>query len=371
MGRHATRTKIRNPGRNETGVSSPFDFRIILKQPNIWPALKKALLYVIKLGLPLALLFYLLASVDRDDYWTFWNQPKRWDLLALAQLAALLAIVISFLRWQRLVTYFEIPFTTTEALRLGFLGHLMNFVSLGSVGGDLFKAILVARQKPSKKPEAVASVLLDRAFGLLGLILLAWLSILFFSDDETPKLVTTIGQAAGAISIVSIVGLLVAVYAGEWFETWIHFIERVVPWAGSPGARMARAVRLLKKSPSSIPILMASSIAVHVMLTYSVYLISRGIYAEAPTMRQHFMVVPPGMAAGALPLAPGGLGVQEGAIVGLFRLLPSLPETYSPVLVAAVFRLATLVIAGIGVVYYVASHGREWKEAQERMKDEG
>ncbi len=129
-------------------------------------------------------------------------------------------------------------------------------------------------------------------------------------------------------------------------------------------ARMARAVRLLKKSPSSIPILLLSSISVHAMLTFSVYLISWGIYPEAPTLQQHFMIVPPGMAAGALPLAPGGLGVQEGAIVGLFRSLPSLPPGYSPVLVAAVYRLITLVVAGVGVGYYIASHGREVQEAR-------
>ena len=73
------------------------------------------------------------------------------------------------------------------------------------------------------------------------------------------------------------------------------------------------------------------------------------------------MVVPPGMAAGALPLAPGGLGVQEGALAGLFRQLPDLPRQFSAILVATVYRLITIAIAGIGVCFYMASHGREFK----------
>lgn len=73
------------------------------------------------------------------------------------------------------------------------------------------------------------------------------------------------------------------------------------------------------------------------------------------------MVVPPGMAAGALPLAPGGIGLQEGALAGLFKQLPGLPENYSGMLVATVFRLITISIAGIGLVYYWASHGREFQ----------
>ena len=73
------------------------------------------------------------------------------------------------------------------------------------------------------------------------------------------------------------------------------------------------------------------------------------------------MVVPPGMAAGTLPLAPGGIGVQEGALAGLFKQLRNLPENYSGVLVATVYRLITITIAGVGLVFYLASHGQEFE----------
>jgi uncharacterized protein (TIRG00374 family) len=328
------------------------------------------MLNLVRIGLPLALLVYLLASVQREDYVDFWNRPKRWELLAAAQAVALVAIVISFLRWQLLVRCFEIPFTTREALRLGFLGYLMNFVSLGSVGGDFFKAILVAREKRSKRPEAVASVLLDRAVGLLGLILLAWFCIQFLATDQVPPLIVRLGQAAGVLSLLSVVSLLLLVYAGNWLNRLIKWLSRNIPWIGMPVARMAVAVRLLRKYPTSIPILIVSSVLVHAMLTASVYLVSRGLYPKSPTLQQHIMVIPPAMAAGALPIAPGGLGVQEGAIVGLFQVLPDIDAEYSSVLVAAVFRLITLAIAGAGVAYYIASHGKEWQYFQQATAGE-
>jgi len=324
--------------------------------------LSKLILFSIKLGLPVVLLLYLLSSVDQADYKAFWEQPKRWELLILAQAVALLAILVSILRWRRLVTYFGIPFSSREALRLGFLGYLLNFVSLGSVGGDLFKAILAAKQKPSKKPEAIASVLLDRAIGLLGLILLTWVAFICFANEPQSELLAWIGHAAGVLSVTSIACLLLAVYSGPWIEPWIRWIEKSLPWVGGGLARMLHAVRLLKNFPSAIPVLILSSMIVHGMLTYCVCLVSWGIYPDSPDLRQHFMVVPPGMAAGALPLTPGGIGIQEGAMVGLFRSLPSLPTSYSPVLVAAFYRLVTLAIAGVGVGYYLASHGREWQE---------
>ncbi|MBX3421369.1 MAG: flippase-like domain-containing protein [Pirellulaceae bacterium] len=332
--------------------------------------MRRSLLYLIKLGLPLALFTYLLWSVDRADYQTFWSQPKRWDLLLGAQLVALIAIIISILRWQLLVRCLDIPFNTREALRLGFLGYLLNFISLGSVGGDLFKAILVAKEKHSQRPEAVASVLLDRAIGLLGLIILAWISIRFLADNAIPAALLRIGQLAGALSLTSIFALLVAVYAGRWLDSLIEWVGQRIPRIGSPLSRMAHSVRLLRRRPASIAVLLFSAIVVHAMLTLTVYLVSHGLYPLAPTLSQHFVVVPPAMAVGALPIAPGGLGVQEGAIVGLFRMLPDVPEGYSSTLVATVFRLVTLTIAGIGVGYYLASHGREWRYAQQVVAEE-
>lgn len=332
--------------------------------------MKKSLLSLIKVGLPLALLAYLLFSVERSDYQAFWYSPKRWDVLLLAQLTALLAIVISFLRWRMLVEYLGIPFTTQEALRLGFLSYLLNFVSLGSVGGDLFKAILVAKEKKSKRPEAIASVLLDRAIGLLGLIILAWLSIVIFADNQIPKLLLNIGRAAGSIMVISIIALLVAVYSGAWIEHLTRWVERRIPVIGGSLARMARCVRLLRSRPTAIPSLICGAVVVHGLLTLSVCFISWGVYSESPTLQQHFMVVPPGTAVGALPLAPGGIGVQEGAIAGLFRLLPDLPKDYSPILVATVYRLVTVAIAGIGVIYYISSHGRELSYARREANSE-
>lgn len=316
----------------------------------------------LKLVLPLVLFAYLLWNVDQADYQAFLNQPKRWDLLLLAQLVALAAIVFSFVRWRLLVRAFDIPFTLTEAMRLGFLGYLLNFISFGSIGGDFFKAILVAKGKPEKRPEAVASVLVDRAFGLLGLVVLAWFSLAWVGEPLSPLLIG-IRRTAGLVALASIFALLFAVYAGRWFDRLVDWLEQL-PLVGTALARMTRAVRLLRFSPGTIPLLLAMAICIHAMLTVTVYLVSHGVYSEAPSLQEHLMVIPPGMAAGTLPLAPGGIGVQEGAIAGMFRQLPDLPESFQGIIVATVYRLITIAIAGIGAAYYFASHGREFKLAQ-------
>lgn len=324
---------------------------------------------ILKLALPAALFIYLLWSVPAEDYRAFWSQPKRWNLLLAAQFISLGAIIVSFLRWRSLVLAFDIPFTTREALRLGFLGYLLNFISFGSVGGDVFKAILVARDRPEKRPESVASVLLDRAIGLLGLLILAWLSLWLFAGDDITPLLKGIRRGAAVLACSSLVALVVMVFAGKWID---RLIDRSasLPIAGGTLARMARAVRQLRSRPQLLIGLIVWAVAVHTLLAVSVYFISCGVYLEHPTLQQHLMVVPPGMAAGTLPIAPGGIGVQEGAIAGLFSQLPDLPQNYSGILVATVFRFITIAISGIGVVYYWASHGREFEFVEHVVSEE-
>lgn len=327
--------------------------------------MKRAVVTTLKLGIPAGLFAFLLWQVDPQDYRAFWEQPKRWDLLLIAQLAAFAAIVISFVRWWILVRAFEIPFTLREALRLGFLGYLLNFISFGSVGGDVFKAVLVARDKPARKPEAVASVLLDRCLGLLGLVLLATLSLALFSREMalSPVLIGIRNGAAG-LTVASLTGLLLSVYAGKWFDRLIHWFSKT-PIVGETVARMARAVRLLRSKSGTILLLVILSVSVHFLLASTVYFVSAGVYSAHPTWTEHLIVVPPGMAAGALPLAPGGIGYQEGALAALFTQLPNAPENFSGILVATIYRLVTIAIAGIGLVFYWTSHGREFKFASE------
>ena len=64
----------------------------------------------------------------------------------------------------------HLPFRLRDAFRLGFLAFLLNFVSVGAVGGDLFKAFFIARDQPGRRTEAVATVVVDRLVGFYALL---------------------------------------------------------------------------------------------------------------------------------------------------------------------------------------------------------
>jgi uncharacterized membrane protein YbhN (UPF0104 family) len=85
------------------------------------------------------------------------------------------------------------------------------------------------------------------------------------------------------------------------------------------------------------------------------------LYDQVPSVRDHFTAVPPAVAAATLPITPGGLGLQEAAIDGLFKQLGDLPNGYSPLVMAIFFRGLLLTTTLLGAVYYLTGIGSDRK----------
>src|SRR5262245_20502086 len=97
---------------------------------------------------PLALgIIGLLYWLNREQLGKIAETPKDWRYLALAVLLIGGASLITFVRWYLLVVAQQFPFRLRDAIRLGFLGLLSNYVMPGSVGGDLVKAGLLCRDQ--------------------------------------------------------------------------------------------------------------------------------------------------------------------------------------------------------------------------------
>jgi glycosyltransferase 2 family protein len=322
--------------------------------------LRKYLILAVKFAILAIILIWIIRSFDEKHWQALLNQPKQWGLLFLSLLIVLAAHIISFLRWSIFVQALEVPISVTESLRLGFLGNLFNFVSLGAVGGDLFKAIAAAKQVPGKRAEVVASVLVDRALGLLGLVLVAAICLEVFGTDLSPTL-DWIRRGAWMLSLIGIGSLALVVFVGHHLPTYL--LHRI-PFVGEIVFRMASAGMLFEGRPRLVLELLGISCVVHSFLTLGMYCISIGLYSETPSIKEHFLTVPPAFAAAALPLTPGGVGVQEMAIATLFEKLPQLPKEFSGLIVAVFYRLNLVIIAAIGGIYYILG-AREIQSLQE------
>ncbi len=306
----------------------------------------------IKTLILVAIVVWLISTFPKKNWDALVQQEKNWFLLAQAFVIVLIAHLFSFWRWRILVQSLGVPFSLIEAIRLGFLGTLLNLVSIGSVGGDVFKAIEAARKAEKKKAEVVASVLVDRALGLLGLVIVAGMGLsMAYTLSQT---MYGIWLGAIVLSGLGLSILFLIVHFGH--SVPILWINRV-PVAGHTLHRVAHACMVFQGRSRLVIELLGLSMLVHSSFTIACVLISRSLYAETPTVLEHFMTIPPAMAAATLPLTPGGVGVQEMAIDSLFREIPNLPVAFSGLIVASVLRALLICVALIGAVYYFSGIG--------------
>jgi uncharacterized membrane protein YbhN (UPF0104 family) len=167
---------------------------------------------------------------------------------------------------------------------------------------------------------------------------------------------TWIRRGATLLSLIGLASLAAIVLAGHRLP--LQWLKRL-PWVGHSLFRVATACLVFQGKPKLVLQLLASTLCVHVLLTSSTWLISNALYLRPPSLSQHFQAVPPAFAAAALPLTPGGLGVQELAVDQLFREVKNIPDEFSGLVVATTYRVILIAIAIIGaIVYFTGSERR-------------
>jgi len=329
--------------------------------------LKKYVIPFLKFAIPVAIIVWLLASVDQEGFQRLRQQQKNWPMLAGGAALVLATVCVSFLRWYLLVRALDLRFRIADAFRLAFLGYLLNFVGGGSVGGDLFKAIFIAREQPGRRTEAVATVAMDRVVGLFALLLVTSTAILVAgvsSGDWRVKAICDFMLVVTAIAIAFVVLILIPRFrAGRLVQA----ITRL-PKIGPILERLIAAVGVYRGKPLVLATTIGMSVFLHVSLCVAIYMAAAAIFDQPPTMAEHFIIVPLSMCVGAVPLAPGGLGEFEAAMGVLYILLP-VHRNDNGIIVALAYRLMTILVAVVGAVYYWSSR-REVSEILEEAERE-
>ena len=316
--------------------------------------LLRAGLTVLKIALPALILAWLIYDCQRKDPEAFrriWESPKNWWLLGLSLVALLAAQAISIYRWFLLVRALEIPFRLSDAFRLGFLGYFLNFIGPGQVGGDLFKAVFLAREQTSRRSEAVATILLDRVAGMFSLFVVASLAIVMTGVEKAGQLAPVL-RLVQLLTVAGFCGLTVLLLPARWARGVIRKLESI-PRIGKIVKRVADALRLYRRRIPTLLLVGCLGLSVHLLAGLTVHWIDLGLFPSTPTMAEHTVMTALANVVGAVPISPGGLGTFEIAMAELFRTFPT--QTFQEgqgIAVSLGYRLNTIVIAAIGMGYY-------------------
>jgi hypothetical protein len=324
---------------------------------------KKLLILGLKIGLPLAIIFWLWQDALRKSASSgLIDGPKNWGVLLLACFLCAAAPVITFVRWYWLVGALGIPFRLRDAFRIGFLGYLFNLAPMGVVGGDFLKAWLLAKETVGVegcRTKALASVFFDRIIGLFTLFLVASAAILvtgFWNDSSlqvrAASRITLGTTLVGAIFFLA--GFLPALTEGPLGRRL-----REVPKLGSSFGHALDSLAMYRNRPGLVVGACLMSFGVHASFVLGMYALARGVYpATLPQslgLSAQFVVAPVAAATTVIPLS---MGPFETVLSFLYAAVSGIEAAQAQGLVVALaYRLVTVLIASIGLVHYLASRG--------------
>jgi len=312
----------------------------------------------IKLLLAVAILGFLIVRIQtHSGFERLLSQPKNWLFLLLAQGLVLVGFSLSFVRWYLLIRGLGLPFHLRDAFRLGSLGYMLNQVSPGSVGGDLLKAVFIAKEHPEQKTEAVATVLLDRVIGLYAISLVASVGLMLIGQSTEPNaILNTMRTIVWTAAATGTVGLLVAMspaataIVGFWR---VRQLADRVPVVGHTLLRLLDTVAVYRSRPQYLAGALGLALGTHNLILVAFWFICQGLPVYNPSLVENASIVPLGLVISAIPLTPGGLGTLEAGFEFLYTMIGAAEG--DGFIIAFAYRVMVYGVASMGACYYFTS----------------
>lgn len=300
--------------------------------------------------------------------------PIQYDFLLITAVLMALTLSLQLFRWYLLVRAIDLPFTIRNAFRLGLVGYFYSMFLPSSIGGDLVKAFVIAKEQPGRRAAAVATVIIDRAMGLFGLLLFA---------SVTGSVAWAMGNASIENSIalqrmIEFTAVLAGSMAGGYLLLGLlsapradHFagLLKHIPKAGYALAEAWYAVWMYRQRMKVVIFGVAVTAVAHICFVSAFYFASRAFASDDQATFPEIMIIAPiGFIIQAVPLSPGGVGVAELAFAELYKWCG---RSESAGLIARLaLRLVEWGLGFIGYLVYLRMKKELPIEALEAAKEE-
>ena len=299
---------------------------------------RATLFNVLKVVVSVGMLTYvLLVRVDLGELAVV-VAGARWGYLAIGTLLAILGVALRAVRWHVLLRAIGIDAGLGRLVELYFVGTFFNIFLPSGFGGDAVRMMELARQS-KRTPEAIGTVLVDRANGLWVLFILGLISLPLAAQHIPTDTVLLLGVVSSA-----------AVIGG-----WIVMGTAVLPWLGSkvklPGqAKLERFYEAVSRcGRTALGQASAVSLLFNLMNITINYTIARGLNVDRPFWI--FFAFAPILSVSLLVPSIGGLGVRETAHMLMYGTV-GVGDAAATAMGLAQFAAQTLVPGLIGGVMY-------------------
>ena len=223
------------------------------------------------------------------------------------------SVIFSAVRWWWLLRANNLNVSLFDSIRYTWLGLFFNNVIPGQTGGDVIKALYIARRCSSDRVSAFLSVFVDRVLGLTSLALLAAIAVLFYVERFL--------EIALAIWSLLFAGIFVAcVFFSRRLRSGIglkRLWQKLPAKARSLLKEVDAAIFYYRGHKTGIAVWVALGMVSHVIAVSGVVMFGSAIGVGIPP-QEYFVLVPVIIIVSSIPIAPNGWGIGEALYAKLF-----------------------------------------------------
>lgn len=322
----------------------------------------KCLKFVIKIGISVAILAYLVKTrnINASD---FSNVGPIFIILSF--LCVMLQLFLTAVRWRSLLQAVGIRCTMMEIISLQMQGQFFSqFIPGGSVGGDVVKAgILASRTPKGGKFNCVFSIFMDRLCGLNALLLTLLLTCLvcqkeiaLFPEDDRHALMIACVICGGLFIATIALFFCDLLYKVPFFKFFLDIGDKITH---NTFRQASDAVALYRTKWKLIVFwIFAATFTFFPILGLPVWILANGIHgAPYRHLLPCLMTSNISQVIAAIPISFGGTGTRDYACTRMLEALSiSKPDSVIiPLLVTAV----TITTALFGAIFFVTDRRKK------------
>ena len=280
---------------------------------------------------------------------------RDWPIALSAFAVLLVGYVLSALRWYALLHAIGIRIRLRPCAEIFAMGTFANTFLPGGTGGDLVRAVYIARHVQTDRTGGVISVLADRAMGLLGVLGTAVILGIASSEHVIESPLTRMlyfllagGFAAITLGLVIVLVVLpparvakISSFIGN--RTMIHRLF----------LRVFQVIGQFRNNPAAVLLSAVLSILITLCIVTAVILLAGGFRAGGLNALDFANATVFALVANIVPITPGGIGVAEGVFAFLCYAWETTPTTLAYGTIFLSQRLIVMVISLVGSVAFV------------------
>lgn len=265
--------------------------------------------------------------------------------LLYALIPYFLFIVVSAWRWQILLVHkkFDIPFSRT--LVIYFIATFFNNFLPTTIGGDVMRVLYSMKER---RADALATVLVDRILGFVGLFVFALSAVLylFVVKRQTEFLPFTLG---GLIIIIIITYLF---FSERAYNKLSPIVQKIKLFKiGDRLNRLHEAATDFSSAWSTIIACIVLSIIIQAFLAIGPFFVMQGMLVNSKvSILPFFIYIPIINVISMIPVSFNALGVREYFYVLLFSRVGFTAETSVVISLVAFFLYFILSLIG-GILF--------------------